>query len=87
MAHYKKLYRKIKNNPHDVRFNELEKLLTKVGGFESEPGDGDHYGLTHPDLPFPLTIDTRGKHKPLKAVYVKKAIKYFEDLNPDFIAD
>jgi len=87
MAHYKKLYRKIKNNPKDVRFDDLEILLTRVGGFESTPGSGDHYGFSHPDLPNPITVDSRGKHKPLKPIYVKKALQAFEELNPDFIAD
>ena len=32
MSHYKKLYEKIKNNTKDVSFEELDKLLTKVGG-------------------------------------------------------
>lgn len=84
MGHYEKLYRKIKNNPKDVKFYELEKLLTKVGGFTSHPSKGDHYAFTHPDLDFPITIDSRGKHRPLKPIYVKKAIRIFEELNPGF---
>lgn len=87
MGHYKKLYLGIKNNPHDVKFESLEKLLTKVGGFTSHPGKGDHYNMTHPDLDHLITIDTRGKHRPLKAIYVKKAIRIFEELNPNFVKE
>lgn len=34
MGHYYKLYKSIKNNPYGVRFEDIDKLLTKVGGFE-----------------------------------------------------
>lgn len=84
MGHYEKLYRKIKNNPRDVKFRDLEKLLTKVGGFSSHSIKGDHYAFTHPDLEYPITIDTRGMHKPLKPIYVKKALRVFDELNPGF---
>ncbi len=33
MSNYKKLYDKIKNNPKDVSFKEIDKQLTKAGGF------------------------------------------------------
>ena len=56
-----------------------------MGGFESHPGKGDHYNLSHPDMDEILTIDTRGKRKPLKPIYVRKALKTFEELNEDFI--
>jgi hypothetical protein len=34
MGHYKKLYERLKNSPKNVRFEELENLMTRVGGFE-----------------------------------------------------
>lgn len=84
MAHYHKLYQKIKNNPKDVRFNELEKLMTKVGGFVSYPGRGDHYIFAHPDSEELISVDTRGKRRPMKAFYIKKCLRKFDELNPDF---
>jgi predicted RNA binding protein YcfA (HicA-like mRNA interferase family) len=86
MGHYKKLYMKIKNNPHDVMFDDLHKLMTKVGGFNSRAGKGDHHVFSHPDLEdTEITVDTRGRHKPLKTIYVKKCIKYFDQVNPNFM--
>ena len=83
---FKKLYSKIKNNPADVRFPPLEKLM-KAGGFLSEPGKGDHYNFYHKGSLEMLTVDTRGKRKPMKAVYVKKALKLFAKYNSEFIDD
>ncbi len=50
MGHYEKLLQKIENNPADVTFDELEKLMTKVGGFTCRSGKGDHYTFSHPRL-------------------------------------
>lgn len=41
MAHYKKLYEKIRNNPKDVSFQDIDKLLTKIGGFTKEVQKAD----------------------------------------------
>ncbi|SHM41873.1 hypothetical protein SAMN05660826_00962 [Caldanaerovirga acetigignens] len=85
MSYYEKLYFKIKNNPKDVMFDELRTLMTKVGGFNDRPGKGDHWIFTHPDFPdIRIVIDTRGGRKPLKPIYVKKCMKYFDEVNPHF---
>ena len=78
MGHYEKLLQKIENNPSDVTFDELKKLMTKVGGFECRKGKGDHYTFSHPDLPDILTVDSRAKHGALKPIYVKKALKLYK---------
>lgn len=84
MSHYKKLYRKIKNNPRDVRYEDLEKLMIKVGGFDVSTGKGDHVGFTHPDSINPITVDTRGKHKPLKRPAVIECLQAFDEYNPNY---
>lgn len=84
MSRNEKLYQKIKNNPKDVSFQELERLMTSVGGFSSKPGKGDHYRFTHPELDHPIIVDSGGKKGVVKTVYVKKCLKYFELLNPSF---
>lgn len=81
MGHYEKLLQKIENNPSDVTFDELEKLMTKVGGFECRKGKGDHYTFSHPDLSEILTVDSKGQRGPLKAVYVKRALKAYRYVN------
>jgi poly-D-alanine transfer protein DltD len=82
MSHYKKLYDKIKNNPKDVSFEELDKLLTKVGGFSrrNPNGGSSHYIFYHPDLEEHISIK---KDNPVKVIYVKKALELFEIVRED----
>ncbi|WP_071844271.1 type II toxin-antitoxin system HicA family toxin [Selenomonas sp. oral taxon 478] len=77
MEHYNKLLQAVENNPADVSFDDLEKLMTKVGGFTCRKGKGDHYTFSHPKLQEILTVDSRGKRRPLKAIYVKRALVLF----------
>ncbi|MFU0799132.1 MAG: Addiction module toxin, HicA family [Xylanivirga thermophila] len=83
MSHYKKLYDKIKNNPKNVDFKDIDKLLTKVGGFtrRNPKGGSSHYTYSHPDLPNIITIP---KDKPLKPIYVKNALEAFEMVKEEF---
>jgi predicted RNA binding protein YcfA (HicA-like mRNA interferase family) len=80
MGHYEKLLRNIENNPADVKFDDLRTLLTKTGGFNCRQGKGDHYVFSHPDLMEMLIVDSRGKKSPLKAIYVKKALKLYHQV-------
>jgi len=84
MGHYEKLYGRIKNNMRDVYFDDLDKLLTKCGGFEGRQGKGDHYIYCHPDLVEQFSVDTRGKHEALKKIYVKRLMAAFDQVNPGF---
>lgn len=77
MGHYNKLLQAVENNPADVSFDDLEKLMTKVDGFTCRKGKGDHYTFSHPKLQEILTVDSRGKRRPLKAIYVKRALVLF----------
>ena len=77
MGHYNKLLQAVENNPADVSFDDLEKLMTKVGGCTCRKGKGDHYTFSHPKLQEILTVDSRGKRRPLKAIYVKRALVLF----------
>ena len=77
MGHYNKLLQAVEKNPADVSFDDLEKLMTKVGGFTCRKGKGDHYTFSHPKLQEILTVDSRGKRRPLKAIYVKRALVLF----------
>lgn len=78
MADLEKLYAKIANNPKNVRFEELDKLLRRHGFQCRQPGGGSsHYTYYHPQLPDILTIPYA---RQIKAVYVKKAIAAIERL-------
>jgi predicted RNA binding protein YcfA (HicA-like mRNA interferase family) len=86
MSHYEKLYRKIKNNPKNVRFNEIDKLLTNVGGFERRNKGTSHYIYSHPDLKaIDDYVNIPYKKPHIKARYIKKAIEKFELANPRFV--
>lgn len=80
MSRYDKLYNKMKNNPKNVKFEDIDKLLTKIGGFSrSNPrGGSSHYTYSHPNLVDILTIP---KDRPVKAIYIKRALKYFDLVN------
>lgn len=78
MGGLEKLYAKIANNPKGVRFEELDKLLKKYGFQRRQPGGGSsHYTYWHPQLPEILTVPYG---RPVKAIYVKKAIAAIEKL-------
>lgn len=83
MAHYKKLYEKIKNNPKHVSFEDIDKLLTKVGGFTKRAprGGSSHYTYSHPDLEDIITVP---KDRPVKPIYIKRALRAFEIVREEF---
>jgi len=73
-----KLYARIVNNPKDVNFEELDKLLLKNGFKRNNPGSGSsHYTYRHPDLIDIVTIPSK---RPVKAIYVKQAIVAIKQL-------
>jgi predicted RNA binding protein YcfA (HicA-like mRNA interferase family) len=81
MSKLEKLLQKIKNNPKQVRFKELDKILMKYGFTKRQPSGGSsHYiylkGKTRLVVPY---------HQPhIKALYVEKAIKILEgEINDD----
>ncbi|MBZ4687475.1 MAG: hypothetical protein PWQ96_2388 [Clostridia bacterium] len=78
MTKLDKLYKKIVNNPKDINFKDLDKLL-KQHGFECrQPGKGSsHFHYYHPKLTEILTIPYA---RPIKAIYVKRAIAAIESL-------
>lgn len=73
-----KAYAKIVNNPKDVDFAELDRLLKRHGFDRQQPGGGSsHYNYHHPGLPDILTVPFG---RPVKAIYVKKAIAAIQRL-------
>lgn len=78
MTKLDKLYSKIVNNPKDVRFDDLDKILTLYGFQCRQPGKGSsHYTYHHPELANVLTVPYA---RPIKAVYVKSAIEAIKKL-------
>lgn len=67
-----KLYAQITNNPKNVKFESLDKLLSQNGFICRQPSGGSsHFNYYHPELPDILTIPYA---RPIKAIYVKQAI-------------
>ncbi|MGB9975808.1 hypothetical protein [Thermovenabulum sp.] len=86
MGHYEKLYKKIKNNPKNVSFEEIDTLLTNVGGFKRRNKGGSHFIYSHPDLKGIDDYVNIPYNRPhIKSCYIKKALEKFELANPDFV--
>lgn len=78
MTKFDKLYAQIVNNPRDVNFKDLDKLLRRYGFNCRQSGKGSsHLTYYHPELPDILPIP---KERPIKAVYVKQAITLIQKL-------
>lgn len=84
MGHYEKLYEKIKGNPKNVSFKDIDTLLTCVGGFIVREAKGDHKIYSHPDLKDINDYINIPFKRPIKEVYIKKALRKFEMVRPDF---
>jgi predicted RNA binding protein YcfA (HicA-like mRNA interferase family) len=78
MGRKKKLLAKMRQNPKNVRPEELERLLLRLG-FEKRQGSGSHviYKLDE----FRLTVPYR---KPfLKPIYIRLALEIIDELGLD----
>lgn len=79
----KSIYKKIKGNPKNVSFEDIHKLMI-AGGFGHRNSKSSHYVYTHPDLEGIDNYVTIPFNRPVKTVYIKKAIEKFDLANPDF---
>lgn len=78
-----KLYEKIKSNPQNVSFEDINTLM-EAGGFAHRCKKSSHHIYTHPDLQgFESSISIPFK-RPIKPFYIKMALKLFEEANPNF---
>ncbi len=66
-----KLLEKVLRNPHDVRFDELDKLLSDFG-FELKRIEGSHHIYKHVKVPYLINIQNR--HGKVKFYQVKQFI-------------
>ncbi len=73
-----KLIKAMHNNPKDIPFHKIESLLLYYGCQVRQPrGGSSHYIFSHQALDYCLTIP---KNRPVKAHYVKNALKMIEDI-------
>lgn len=76
MSKYEKLLKSIRNNPSDVKFEDLRKILLHHGFIERQPrGGSSHFTYTRKD-----TIITVPKHKPVNKAYVKQTLKLIDEI-------
>ncbi len=72
MSKFEKLIEKISNNPKNCSFDDLDKILNKIG-YQSDNSGGSHFvyrknGFDSITLP---------KHKPMKECYAKMVLKIY----------
>ncbi|MCG9966873.1 toxin HicA [Pelotomaculum terephthalicicum JT] len=80
MSKLEKLLQKIKNNPKQVRFEELDKILTRAGFEKRQPkGGSSHYYYTKGALK--VSIPYRQPY--ILTTYVVAAIKLLERMGED----
>lgn len=78
MGKPERLFAKLKNNPQDVRFDEIYKLA-EAFGFRYKGGKGSHKMYSKKGIPEILNFqNVRGKAKPYQ---VKQFLKLIEDYN------
>ena len=74
MSKKEKLLEAIKNNPKNVSFENLKKILETIG-YEGLNNGGSHY-VFRKNNSLSLTIPYK---KPVKVIYVKQVIKIIEE--------
>lgn len=74
MSRKQKLYEKLKNNPESGSFEDVCNLLIWCG-FELRSTAGSHYTYKRKGYDQLVTVP---RHKPLNAVYIKRAVALFE---------
>ena len=76
MSKRDKLLKSIRNNPSNVKFETLQKLLLYYGFTERKPrGGSSHYTYTLNH--YILTVP---KHKPVNKIYVKLFLKMIDEV-------
>ncbi len=84
MSKKEKRLQRILQNPKDVRFSELDAVLTEYG-YERRQSDkgGSHYVYSHPEVNMLVTLVSHGQDDILPEYQVKKAIKSLKLLLED----
>jgi len=77
MGRKEKLLEQLRNNPTNVRFEDLDKLLQWYGFECRPPHGGSHYFYKRKGCR-PISIP---RHKPVKSCYVKRALALIDELN------
>ncbi len=77
MTKYDKLIQRIKANPHDVRFAELQLVLFRYGFVRAE-SRGSHVAFQHPDGRTLIIVKPHGVRKTCLEADVNKVMERLE---------
>lgn len=80
MAKDEKLYNKIKNNPRDVAYEEIHKLLIKHGFTCRNGSRASHFIYKHEKLKEINQYVNIPLNKPIKVTYILKALQMIDIL-------
>ena len=79
MSKKDKLLEKIRNNPTNVRFEIIQKIMLNYGFVETTPGGGSSHYTYHKGI-YRITIP---KDIPVNKIYIKKAIQIIDKLEAE----
>lgn len=72
----------MRNNPRDIRFEQLQNLLLYYG-FTERCNGTSHYIFTHPKAePVPIPYN-----RPVKAIYVIRALRAIDEIKEETADD
>jgi predicted RNA binding protein YcfA (HicA-like mRNA interferase family) len=81
MARKEKLLNRIRNNPKQVRFEDIDKIMRQYG-FE-ERHDASHYVYSHPQVVGVVTIvrpHGKGGTQFVAPIYIKRALEAMDEI-------
>ena len=79
MSKKDKLLQNIRNNPTNVRFETIQKIMLSYGFTETQPSGGSSHYTYHKGI-YRITIP---KNKPVNTIYIKKAIGIIDKLQEE----
>jgi predicted RNA binding protein YcfA (HicA-like mRNA interferase family) len=81
MARVDKLVQKIKDNPKNIRFREIQRVLLNAGFKMRQSKRGtSHYVFRHPDLELNVVIVTHGRNDIVPDYQIRDALEALERL-------
>ena len=81
MSKSEKLLARIRNDPKNVSFEDLDKILIQFGFTCRQPkGGSSHHVYTFGDYP-PITVPFKRPH--VKQIYVKKVLELLDQIDAD----
>lgn len=77
MGKIDKLYSKMKRNPKDVTFKEIETICKHFGCYVENYSGGSHYSIGHLKVQESIIVP---RHDPIKQIYVKRALNLIDKI-------